>query len=1106
MTISEIYHSFGMNDKKKEDEDRCELLKQTHWFTANTIFDPKTGDALPQALSVFLAKVAQPDNFESVHDRLWRITDHARTAIERLFRALNESPHREQAMMPISAVRELDANSFIKLSNRPGRNIREKLAGKPYLQAVHRFQSIDLPENRLLKVFVTRLSELLVLRQEHLGEEEDELLPRIQNWLLTDEAKSIASWDNLQPNNTLLSHREYRRIWDAWRWLQSLDDDIIEDFSHLEDRARTMAHWIKYGKIYSDGHYLFADMPVFFDYEKFKIRSWHSPLVKKLAQKIIRFSSIEKISTPVCVDLTLTHPCYAAFNLQNFNEPYIWQQWKNSNDSVDIELFTSDAVYLHPDTLTISSSDLFFSRNNAPEYLDRAAQVFTRKLRESFENNKLIWLVPDLLNDWEIEITRRNINVRFQQAEPLPRSVAAVFEQVNYSQIKNDGFSVLVLDYIGSKTCATKLIARFNEGLKERLPETNGIYWERCPPVILSEGDSEDTEIKRLEIDAVDSEGKWHNAKSPETFKYIEQDMLKNNNRIEQFDSFINILKSPVTGGIHLYNLQQQAGDIPLWRDHIPELSIKVWEDGRYHRFCLVGNNTTIRPQRGKAIPITISDLFTLPAKKQYYQLPLFQGENDKELGFSARLDSSAFPLDKDTVCKLNLTFEYGADEPYKLVFVPLDKSFPPIQATWRRKEEVTDASAPEYPKPLSWDELQNMPKPDSNKTRDFLEWILKTPELLDNILIIQQRKRTVGIICRTWQLDRKKNNYTFAICKEKNLSVLINERYFIEGLQYENFKPGDEISFELKESDGKYSGKDIANIDYEEKIKSESLSSIINSIHKSLYVPFIYIWSDGRSITDKECPEPFKDAIKKTIDFINGLLTQSEIIQDIKNEILFLMSCLHKDTTDQCRQWLFEQVENNSISDPRSLGFSLGDLSEKWQRDLFNKLVSNPNASSISVLAYSIWREEQFFEKFSISELHLILNELNTVLSKITVCPTKNIASDKKIIRKWIRSTAEPLELLLGLLRTRTSSDPEIKVILQPNQKITKILETQLERVALIVAEAPEPLFSRVQMKIQKSGGDLTLDLLYALRLYLTGDDGANAIQITGVSDNDNE
>lgn len=44
--------------------------------------------------------------------------------------------------------------------------------------------------------------------------------------------------------------------------------------------------------------------------------------------------------------------------------------------------------------------------------------------------------------------------------------------------------------------------------------------------------------------------------------------------------------------------------------------------------------------------------------------------------------------------------------------------------------------------------------------------------------------------------------------------------------------------------------------------------------------------------------------------------------------------------------------------------------------------------------------------------------------------------------------------------------------------------------------------LFSRVKINIQKPSGERTPDLLYALRLYLTGDDGANAIHISSVSD----
>lgn len=65
-----------------------------------------------------------------------------------------------------------------------------------------------------------------------------------------------------------------------------------------------------------------------------------------------------------------------------------------------------------------------------------------------------------------------------------------------------------------------------------------------------------------------------------------------------------------------------------------------------------------------------------------------------------------------------------------------------------------------------------------------------------------------------------------------------------------------------------------------------------------------------------------------------------------------------------------------------------------------------------------------------------------------------------------------------------------------------TKELAQQVERVTEIVAQSNISLFSRVQINIEKPEGDRTPELLYALRLYLTGDDDANAIHIASVND----
>ncbi|MBN0803175.1 hypothetical protein JTL91_35910, partial [Pseudomonas aeruginosa] len=90
-------------------------------------------------------------------------------------------------------------------------------------------------------------------------------------WLRSDEAQAIGNWENLPPNNTLLAHRDYRHVWDAWRWLQTLDEDITSDLSQLDVREKTMRLWQQCAQMWLDGKHLFAEIPLLFDYEKFEI-------------------------------------------------------------------------------------------------------------------------------------------------------------------------------------------------------------------------------------------------------------------------------------------------------------------------------------------------------------------------------------------------------------------------------------------------------------------------------------------------------------------------------------------------------------------------------------------------------------------------------------------------------------------------------------------------------------------------------------------------------------------------------------------------------------------------------------------------------------------
>lgn len=1101
MTIEQFYGDYLIDDAR-ENKSR-ELLEYADWYTSILNLDPVTAEPLPQKLSSVLKKISSYNRSNVVKDRLWRITEHARDSLIKLFDNLNESSCREHAILPLHAVRELDMSSFMALSYRPGRNIREKLAGKPYMKAVRHFQSFDLPENRLLKTFSERLVELLELRVKCLGEEPDELIQIIYSWLATDEARSIKRWDNLPPNNTLLSHRHYRAIYDSWIWLQSLDCDISNDLDNLELYKQTKKEWDAYADIYKESQHVIAEQPVLFNYDGFEINTWSGKILYTSAsEKFERFENDGNIEEPVCVDLTELFPSYAFaqedktqnFFASNLPYPLIWQIWKNQNISADIDLFNADAVYFHPEANTISSSDLFFSKGIPTEYLERAAKAFAGKLKKSFQNDTILWLQPDFIHDFELLNIRRNINSYFPNAKPLPRSIAAIFEAIDYTELKK-GYSVLVVDGVGEKQYATKLEAKHDKDLEKRLPVTRGFYWE-CAQTVLLRGESEEPAQKYnniYDIATVGPEEDWgYTARQSNSFHVAAEDELRRDKKIGEFSKLLNISSSPVKGGIKFYMLQKQAGDIPLWRAQIPELSIKAFgANGAYLSWELVSRNNIITPIYREPVEIHNKKEITLPKGKSYYQFPLYIGNNEDKLGFSAKLESPFFPLKDDLKCKLKMTYTYGIDDPYVLMFVPQnDKSIPPIQAKWARTVEniITDAPAPEYPKPMTWEDLKEWRDPQGKRV-DLLEWTIDSLQKLKKLAPIKDCKLR---ITQDWKYKREYEHwYTFAenprygscYCNTKNLSIdSVNPNVSHPKLT--------EILCYIQKKGKGYCAYSSSS-DIPEK-------NIIYFREKSLQNRLSLIFGDARSINDPDCPPSFSKRFRDVFYDTIGLFP----LNLVEWKMRFLEACMHKDCSAECHKWIVRQIGNKTVKDKAAVGFILGDLSQPFQKEIFNKLLENLGSDVLQVFSYAIWREKSLVEKFSYSQCKNILERLLNLLKNIKRAP----GNDKKTIRNWRLETMLLLDLLLGMLRTRNSSNRDIKMLLQPNQRLTKDFAEQIERISKVVADSEIALPSRIKLANlpPKTFEDKTCDVLYALRLYLTGDDAANAIQISDISDED--
>ena len=225
-SIELLYKSLNDGDEVKSKALLMLMLRS--WLTEVSRFDPVSGQALHIGIVDFMAIIAKSINYNTleneIKDRIYRIASHTRESVVAIIEQTRDKILREHAMLPVYAAREVDSNSIQWLSRQPGRTLREKLSGRPYIKAVRRRTSIDTAENRLLKAFLLRLERILIERQDALGltneETCEELLVIIQRWIRSENTAEIGAWGNLPPNNTLLQDKRYRKVWDGWLWMQ----------------------------------------------------------------------------------------------------------------------------------------------------------------------------------------------------------------------------------------------------------------------------------------------------------------------------------------------------------------------------------------------------------------------------------------------------------------------------------------------------------------------------------------------------------------------------------------------------------------------------------------------------------------------------------------------------------------------------------------------------------------------------------------------------------------------------------------------------------------------------------------------------------------------
>lgn len=807
---------------------------------------------------------------ESREDALSNIVDSAIDAFRIISKNMREKIIRENVMMPSYKVKEINSQGLNWLSRQSGRNIKQKVssAGNNVL-AVQRRMSYDTGENRLFVEFVRELLEILTVKLKYIPEAnrpvgEKDICNELASFLYRTDLKEIRRWENLPPNNTLLSDQNYKKIWTAWNSLKSLDELILADSQNADARLATIFYFEFLTQI--QGRVKIVQMPLEIDYDNYLIH-YGSEKVKFLDSKgkaysiaisgqtitmtvdtkevlaeikdgriaifvagedkgnsfsvnvgnIYKYTLLyaSKIGLPkegasleqtvtnekcdnVVIDLFALHPNYLVDGeeLRYLEERVLQQTYYTEDIYGDKRKF-----YLPCDTTrAISMMHGVTQTYTIPYAVDSESFDQLQRLMHMMEGyisaKQFSYVFPDVYNEFQLSKIYKAARMAYRNVSSMPMSIGVAFDYMvtdDFAEYFEPDDFLLIVNLLDDELTMTLIKGEYDEKLSYDIPEYKGVVWERHPTATISvKSKISDkiidclekagcdkarklyqlfglegliSETRRLSVLIDDSS--WFTVS--EELSEILQNMIFNiDDEISLFlskqqgiigdaqihilslvdnltgkDNFIQYIdKCSALYGVSIYESLKLDTDVSLWHDHLPNLSIKLL----YDKFDLIKDATVLpifEPQK-----IEISNTFVLPKGEAEYHFRLVQEDSARKMQYEAVVKNSKFPLEQDAECVLDMVYHYGAEEPFTLIFRPIDPimaKFAEAKVEWKNFEEYEwmNNPVPAFPRKLSWEELRT--------------YIGRNNENIDVINILTEKFELIGKGYETHDLTNEK-------------------------------------------------------------------------------------------------------------------------------------------------------------------------------------------------------------------------------------------------------------------------------------------------------------------------------------------------------------
>lgn len=844
--------AFGSDDNELKKKAKLLLFIQ-NWIIR--ILDYMEEDTLDYSLKKMVEQNADKmSNIHTLKDALSSIVDDSDLAFRHLNENMREKIIRENVQMPVYKVREINSYGLNWLSRQSGRTIRQKVssAGNS-IMAVQRRMSFDTAENRLFVAFAKEIFEQLNTKLESLGEidqrqiaEEEDMRDELAVFLRRDDIAEVRRWENLPPNNTLLSDQNYKKIWHAWNEMKKLDERIQNDSDYMGERLATI--FFVELLVYFREILQIPQEPVEVDYDEYrvylcekqlfcldgdgetvKISKDNNHIYLRSSKKdieveftgnklIVQVSKEEDKEYEVTQDKIYTYVKLIATKLgvgSPKTNSTVQRKEAQKVQNIVVDLFSLHPGYIGDDALYEKleerllqqrytgkdidgdERDYYIPCDNAnaikmisgvtdtytiPFAVDNGSMDQMKRLVHMMENyivtDSFTYVFPDAYNELQLSMVHKAARMVYRRVRNVPLSIGTAFKYQTTDNFRNNfepGDFLLVVNLIDDEVTFTLVAGEHDENLESELSDYKGIVWERHPTSTTLFKEEIDNNIidlltkagcakseklyKLLGLDGLCDEvdnlsvffgSEWFQVTS-EIKQIVEQFKLNITDAVAEFlmrnrsvvrganvhivslvDNlmykgslpYYSIGKQAVLEGCKELERLEQLTDIPLWHDHLPALAIKLM----YGKFDLI-KNARVEPRFEEKQSIPIMGTFTLPKKCKEYHFNLVQDENARKMQYEAVIKNPAFPLSNDVECDLIMTYQYGAEEPYELVFVPKDSKtagFSEAKVKWFRLEkyDTEDLEAPEFPTKIPWSELQRYPgrKGDLINVFDVLE------------------------------------------------------------------------------------------------------------------------------------------------------------------------------------------------------------------------------------------------------------------------------------------------------------------------------------------------------------------------------------------------